>query len=261
MSMSNNDIFMYVQVINMVASLTIAFFMYRITQKQRIFEEKVEIKNRTPFIYLNKILFIKNKWIRYSKEVDVPEYIPYKNYNKMDEEEKQYVDCCLKEENRGKVYFTYFQNNLILVANMCSRMPTVFIEHNSAEVVLSSYGEMIVKLEINNIEIHLLNGKEIILPPGKNNCYSGIISKGDDITIIFDEATDSLENSFCNISKETYDKLSDTDMFIKNHESLIHYSRLIFNISLYNMYNEEFKYQIIIEKKDNNIERKVEPIK
>ena len=248
--------------LNLMSSMVTAgasLLMYRPAKIQIADAKNKSTREYAPYLFPENAWFRKQSWIRFYDGVDVPSYIPSKKYENLTTDEKKYFDNCKKYENAQKVYFEQLENKIILVANINNKMPTTIIEHGSAEIQLINYGEATVtKLTVNHIEIYMLNGKVYKLGGGTNNFYTNVIPKGGSINIWLDEVTNDINTSTCKISKEKYDQLDDAEIFSNSIEALQYYNTIIVDITLENIYCEKFNYKIIVEKKDNHLQKHVE---
>lgn len=254
-----NVIFTVLNVVSSMVATTASILMLIASRTQvRISKNKSE-RHYAPYLFVKYILFCKSKWIRFSDGVETPDYIPSKNYSELDMEKKKYVDNCGKPENSQKVYFDQLDGEIILVANLSNKMPTLLVEHGSTEIKLTNYGEAaITKLTINCIEIYMLNGEKHKLKGGINNSYTNIIPSGGSIVILLDEVVNDLAHSTCRISKEKYDQLTDCDILSQSVETLQYYNDIVANITLENIYCEKTSYEIAIEKKERYMKRRIE---
>lgn len=239
------------------ANLFIAYKMYELSKKQKEFHEnEIRAQNR-PYLYPIENWFIKNKYKKYEKDAGTrDEWI---KYNDAENNVKSLIDECLRENNRGKVYITYFESTLTLMTNRIDKS-SMYLNHHNMIMTLKNYGATLQQIKINWFKTILLNDEEVLIHGKEDRYYPMPLATGEEVKIIIDEAISDINKSFCNIHEDAYEDLEDFDQFTIQAPILTDYKSMIINVSLFNIYGEEFIYDIKIENKDGYFQRTVEPI-
>lgn len=236
----------------------IAVLMYLISRRQVKFQIK-EIKDRkTPFLYPISNNLIKDKWIRIYKGSEEPgEFIESKKYEDSSKDEKLIIDQCLRNSN--SVFFTYCNKEHIIVINHAKADNHIMIDHHNMVMTLKNFGALITKIRINELQIEYSNKNKKTLVGTINNYCTDIVANGDEIKFVIDEGTNDFKDSVCKITAETYANLKDYEQFTVNANITTEYKKLLFNISLWNQYNDKYDYLLKLENRNGVFFREVIP--
>lgn len=245
-----------VSIISFVFSAIIAVLMYKISKNQTQFLEKTEINKNTPYLFPVKDSFEKNKWIRYYYGgVTLPDLIPSEAYHQLTESQKEFIDDCGR--HKKEAYFYYLDKAVLLVLNGNSGMPSIIVEHNNAAITLKNFGALISKVHIDYVKIYFADGTEKHYKGVANNFYTDVILPNGEVTIVLDEVVNDIRDSSCQINRQIYESLDDYDLFHSSASISLKYDKYTIGLSVWNQYDEKFKFDIIIEKVGQQFQREV----
>ena len=232
-----------------------------IAQKQTEISEKAKMEKNKPFLYPVADHFKRKEWKRFyivDSTNSLGNIIPKIKYEELDEKEKVFFRYC--QNNTKNVYFYYLNSKLILALNgnkENDQNSQIIIEHYNTLMIFQNIGAPIVKIHIDEVLLTLTNGETIKYDGVENNFYSGIILTGEKIEIIVDEIVNKLEDSACSIDESYYESLSEENVFERTVSATLKYKSYDIKLSLWNQYEEKFRFLIQIKKGENRFDRKV----
>lgn len=262
------DMQLFLNILEIVASVIIAIITYKISKKQteiqenqmkfqkqqNDLQEKIYLQSSKPYLYLLKNEFIKDKWERFNKGVPLGNnHIPVTEYKNLDDEQKFYLDEATKYDNN--VYFTKYKGSDVFMISHTEGSQQIFIEHHNMKITLRNYGSLVTKLHINSVKFILNNRDVLYFKDVKNNFYTKAILPNEEVEIMLSEATNNIMHSSCNISQESYDDIEDFEQFSKEVHVSLNYNKMIINLSAWNQHNEKFDFDINIWKEGNFMQR------
>lgn len=248
----------YIAPVLLVLQVFVAVLMYKISRRQVNFQVKEIQDRKTPFLYPISNHLIKDEWIRIYKGSEEPgDFIKSKEYETLAEDEKMIVEQCLR--NTNKVFFTHYNKEHVIVINHAMSDNHIVIDHHNMIMTLKNFGATITKIRINELQIEYRNKKKKTLTGVIDNYCTDIVSNGGEIKFIIDEGTNDFEDSICKVTAETYVKLKDYEQFTVNANITTEYKKLLFDISLWNQYNDKFDYFLKLENRNGVFFREVIP--
>lgn len=230
---------------------------YKISKDQTAFLKRTEADKNAPFLYPTSHELTKDKWERFYFSISqLDDVVPKKNYNDLEDSEKQFCDDT--KNHTSQTYFYYLNDQIYLIINARSNKPSYIIEHNNAKIEFKNYGALITKIHIDYIEQYFVNSKKPIRFEGcEESYYTDVILPNQKLTIFLDEVKDSSDFTSCIFGKEEYDKMQNTNFFENCIPEIINYNKYLVRISVWNQYNVKYEFDIIIKRIGNRFYREV----
>lgn len=275
--MENGIILSIIQIcIIPIIQIVIAVLMYKNTKLVSKYQIESIAQKGIPFLFVEKVTYKRSG--RFEKSLDTT----HENYriqkgrtvsdvaisdtivvkkviddiNELSNIENAYVDECVRAK-KNSIYYTYFNGYPVLMLNHRTDDDKIIIEHRNTKITLHNYGAMITRLRVNGLFVLKSDGKSIRMEGIEDAYLTHVIKEDEEFSFYLDETTTDLINALCYLdasSISVVDIGQEIDVLRSAKRVELAYESLTFNFSAWNQYDEEYKFDIKLQKRANRID-------
>lgn len=239
-------------VIELLATSVMAVLMYRMEKKVNLIDEESFLQQTIPKLYISHLYVKKDR-------IDTKHLQAGSGEAKASFERKgqAYIESLTAEQSlvSDKPDTQY---NLTL--NMLENESDIRADRYSTEIVLKNKQALLTGFQINKVIVHMTTGPSIELK-GEAKTWNCNVDHKEELRLWISVVTNLEKNTLCRVAKIRENPLFEEEIDILTipvADNFLEYNQLEVYATLVTEEGEEYRYDIIVENKNNQLSSRVE---